>query len=150
MTFITLTTFLKADRNFLLVSISFFSMVPRKSFRKLDSSKSGMLESEVKAAFILASSDAEEFKTLLSFEARGLLGLFEIDNDGESGVLASSIVFIFPESYSLIFLRFYGISRNSWSRLTDVSPFNAITKYLACLLSSFGWYSENYLPIDYR
>lgn len=50
-----------------------------------------MLESEVKAAFILASSEAEELNTLLSFDARGLFGLLEIDNDGESGVFTSSI-----------------------------------------------------------
>lgn len=82
---------MKADKNFLFVSISFFSIVPRKFLRKLDSSKSGIFESEVKAAFILASSEADEFKTLLNLEARGLLGLFEIDKDGESGVFDCSI-----------------------------------------------------------
>jgi hypothetical protein len=95
---ITLTTFSKADKNFLLVSISFFSIVPRKFLLRLDSSKSGMFDSEVKAAFILASSEADEFRTLFNFEAKGLFGLLDIDKDGESGakvaVFVCSILFL--------------------------------------------------------
>ncbi|KAG1071579.1 hypothetical protein G6F42_026009 [Rhizopus arrhizus] len=59
-------------------------MVPRKLRRRLISSRSGMLDSEVRAAFILASSDADELRTLLSLDASGLLGLLDMDSVGES------------------------------------------------------------------
>lgn len=59
-------------------------MVPRKFRARLASSKSGIFESDVKAAFIFASSEADEFNTLLSFEASGLFGLLDIDKEGDS------------------------------------------------------------------
>ncbi|EIE75669.1 hypothetical protein RO3G_00373 [Rhizopus delemar RA 99-880] len=45
-----------------------------------------MSEREVKAIFTLASSAAEEFKILLSFEARDLFGLLDMDNVGASSL----------------------------------------------------------------
>lgn len=56
-------------------------MVPRKFRPRF---RSGIFDSDVRAAFIFASSEAEEFKTLLSLDASGLFGLFEMDNEGES------------------------------------------------------------------
>lgn len=67
-------------------------MVPRKLRRKLSSSKSGIFESEVKAAFIRASSEAEEFKTLFNFNASDLLGLLEIERVGDSDVFGSILL----------------------------------------------------------
>lgn len=90
---ITSTTFPKAARNRLLVSTSFFSMVPLKLRRKLSSSKSGIFESEVKAALIRASSEAEEFKTLFNFKASDLLGLLDMERVGDSDVF-TSILFL--------------------------------------------------------
>lgn len=69
-------------------------MVPRKLRRKLSSSKSGIFESEVKAALIRASSEAEEFKTLFNFKASDLLGLLDIESVGDSDVFASMLILL--------------------------------------------------------
>jgi hypothetical protein len=50
-----------------------------------------MLDSEVKAALILASSETDEFNTLFNFRAKDLFGLLEMDKEGGESRLAVGV-----------------------------------------------------------